>query len=96
MQPVRLGRVGTDDQWLILDGLKPGDRVVVDGFQKFVAGDQVNPKPWRGEPQSRRPRTPEPKPRSRLRADASAMPSFFIDRPIFAWVVALLDLPRSA
>ena len=42
--PVRLGRA-VDDHWLILDGVKPGDRVVVDGFQKFVAGDVVDPEP---------------------------------------------------
>ena len=43
--PVRLGRA-IDDRWLVLDGLKPGDSVIVDGFQKFVAGDVVSPKPW--------------------------------------------------
>lgn len=42
--PVRLGRA-LDGQWLILDGVKPGDRVIVDGFQKFVAGDLVDPRP---------------------------------------------------
>ncbi|MET0278359.1 MAG: efflux RND transporter periplasmic adaptor subunit [Pseudorhodoplanes sp.] len=45
VQPVRLGRV-TGEQWLVDEGLKPGDRVIVDGFQKFVAGDLVDPKPW--------------------------------------------------
>jgi membrane fusion protein (multidrug efflux system) len=45
MAPVRLGRV-VDNQWLVLDGVKPGDRVIVDGFQKFVAGDLIDPKPW--------------------------------------------------
>jgi membrane fusion protein, multidrug efflux system len=44
--PVRLGRA-VEDHWLILDGVKPGDRVIVDGFQKFVAGDVVSPKSWR-------------------------------------------------
>ncbi len=43
---VKLGRV-VDDRWLILDGVTPGDRVIVDGFQKFVAGDVVDPQPWR-------------------------------------------------
>jgi membrane fusion protein (multidrug efflux system) len=45
LQPVRLGRV-SGEQWLVDDGLKAGDRVIVDGFQKFVAGDLVAPKPW--------------------------------------------------
>ena len=40
--PVRLGHA-IDDRWLILDGVKPGDRVIVDGFQKFADGDVVNP-----------------------------------------------------
>jgi membrane fusion protein, multidrug efflux system len=44
---VKLGRT-IEDRWLILDGLNPGDRVIVDGFQKFVAGDVVDPQPWRG------------------------------------------------
>ncbi|MGQ0444497.1 MAG: efflux RND transporter periplasmic adaptor subunit, partial [Beijerinckiaceae bacterium] len=45
VQPVRLGHF-VDEQWLVLDGLKPGDRVVVEGFQKFAAGDVVDPVPW--------------------------------------------------
>ena len=45
---VRLGRA-IEDRWLILDGVKPGDRVIVEGFQKFEFGDRVNPKPWRDE-----------------------------------------------
>jgi len=48
VQPVRVGRV-VDDHWLVQEGLKPGDRVVVDGFQKFVPGSLVNPVPWRSE-----------------------------------------------
>ncbi|HTE81595.1 MAG TPA: efflux RND transporter periplasmic adaptor subunit [Reyranella sp.] len=47
-QPIRLGRV-VSGTWLIEEGLKPGDRVVVDGFQKFVAGDVVAPQPWQSE-----------------------------------------------
>ena len=43
---VRLGHA-IDDRWLILDGVKPGDRVIVDGFQKFADGDVVTPKLWR-------------------------------------------------
>lgn len=45
VQPVRLGRT-ISDQWIIEEGLKAGDRVIVDGFQKFVAGDRVNPTAW--------------------------------------------------
>jgi membrane fusion protein, multidrug efflux system len=30
----------------VSDGLKAGDRVVVDGFQKFAPGDKVKPQAW--------------------------------------------------
>ena len=45
IKPMRAGRV-VDEQWLVLDGLDPGDRVVVEGFQKFEPGDVVDPVPW--------------------------------------------------
>jgi membrane fusion protein (multidrug efflux system) len=32
--------------WIIAEGLKPGERVVVEGTQKAKAGVVVNPKPW--------------------------------------------------
>jgi membrane fusion protein (multidrug efflux system) len=48
VRQVRTGRV-VDDHWLIEDGLKAGDRVVVEGFQKFVAGERVRPVPWSQE-----------------------------------------------
>jgi membrane fusion protein (multidrug efflux system) len=42
VQAVRLGPQ-QEGQWMVLDGLKPGERVVVEGFQKFAAGDAVVP-----------------------------------------------------
>lgn len=45
-QPVRTGGL-IDGQWLITAGLKPGQRVVVEGFQKFVVGDAVKASDWR-------------------------------------------------
>ncbi len=44
-QPIRTG-TAQDGQWFVADGLKPGDRVVVEGFQKFAPGDKVNPQSW--------------------------------------------------
>jgi membrane fusion protein, multidrug efflux system len=44
-QPVRIGSL-QDGQWLVSEGLKAGDKVVVEGFQKFVAGDKVRPQAW--------------------------------------------------
>ena len=43
LQPVRLG-ASQDGRWVVVEGLKTGDRVVVDGFQKFAAGDSVRPR----------------------------------------------------
>src|ERR1700741_3142963 len=37
-------RVGSD--WVISDGLKPGDKVIAEGIQKVRPGVQVNPKPF--------------------------------------------------
>jgi membrane fusion protein (multidrug efflux system) len=45
----RMVKVGSaqGNQWVVLDGLKPGDQVIVDGFQKmFVPGAPVTPVPW--------------------------------------------------
>lgn len=45
VQPVRTGSV-QDGVWFITEGLKAGDKVVVEGFQKFAAGDKVKPQSW--------------------------------------------------
>ena len=45
-QPIRTGPV-QDGLTLITEGVKAGDKVVVDGFQKFAAGDKVAPQVWR-------------------------------------------------
>jgi len=44
-------RVG--NQWIIADGLKPGERVVAEGVQKVRPGMQVNPKPFAVETKGR-------------------------------------------
>jgi membrane fusion protein, multidrug efflux system len=45
-RPVKI-RQGQGGQWVVTEGLKAGDRVVVDGFQKmFVPGAPVTPVPW--------------------------------------------------
>ncbi|WP_296507915.1 efflux RND transporter periplasmic adaptor subunit [Rhodoferax sp.] len=47
-RPVKVGNA-QDNQWVILDGLKEGDQVIVDGFQKMmVPGAPVKPVPWNG------------------------------------------------
>jgi membrane fusion protein (multidrug efflux system) len=45
-RPIRV-RGAQGGQWVVTEGLKAGDRVIVDGFQKmFAPGAPVNPVPW--------------------------------------------------
>jgi RND family efflux transporter MFP subunit len=45
IRPVKVGdRIG--NQWVIAEGLKPGERVVAEGVQKVRPGMQVNPRPF--------------------------------------------------
>jgi len=46
IQQIATGRM-IDDQWLVTSGLKAGDRVVVEGFQKIGAGMTVQPVQWK-------------------------------------------------
>ena len=41
---VKLG-AQEDGEWVVLDGLKPGDRVIADGWQKVRPGQKVNAQP---------------------------------------------------
>lgn len=52
---IREVKVGdrTGNQWIIEDGLKPGERVVAEGLQKVRPGIQVNPKPFVMQAQGR-------------------------------------------
>jgi len=45
LQPIRVG-TAQDGQWFVSEGLKAGDKVVVEGFQKFAPGDKVKPQAW--------------------------------------------------
>ncbi|KQO56578.1 efflux RND transporter periplasmic adaptor subunit [Methylobacterium sp. CM6241] len=47
LRPLRTGAL-TDAGWTIEDGLKAGEIVVVEGFQKIQPGMPVNPVPWKG------------------------------------------------
>ena len=31
---------------MVLEGLQGGEKVIVEGFQKFAPGDKVKPRPW--------------------------------------------------
>jgi membrane fusion protein (multidrug efflux system) len=46
-RPVKVG-AAQGNQWIVLEGLKAGEQVVVDGFQKMmVPGAPVKPVPWK-------------------------------------------------
>ena len=45
-QPIRAASM-IEGQWLVSNGLKSGDRVIVEGFQKFAPGDTVKPNAWK-------------------------------------------------
>jgi membrane fusion protein (multidrug efflux system) len=44
-QPVKAD-TAQDGKWIITKGLKAGDRVIVEGFQKIKPGAMVKPMPW--------------------------------------------------
>ena len=45
-RPVKIGS-SVNGQWVVLEGLKPGEQVMVDGFQKLRGGAPVKPVPWK-------------------------------------------------
>jgi len=45
-RPVKLGSAAQGGQWVVLEGLKPGEQVMVDGFQKLRGPGPVKPVPW--------------------------------------------------
>ena len=48
----RAVKIGTakDEQWVVLEGLQPGEQVVVDGFQKLQGKARAKPVPWNPAP----------------------------------------------
>jgi RND family efflux transporter MFP subunit len=59
---VRAVKVGEQvgNMWIITEGLKPGERIVVAGIQKVKTGMVVNPKPFVAEPLAAEPLVAEP------------------------------------
>ena len=86
-RPVKLGPLAND--LVITDGLKYGDRVIVDGLQKDPARAKVKPVRAGARPTATRTAAPP------AGGGANAR-YFFIDRPIFAWVIALTIRARRA
>ena len=59
-RPVKIGGE-QNGQWVVLDGLKAGEMVMVDGFQKLRPGASVKPVPWRpGSPPAMAASAPRP------------------------------------
>lgn len=48
LQPIEVGQV-FDGNWVVRDGLEPGQQVVVEGFQKIAGGMEVTPIPLKPE-----------------------------------------------
>ncbi len=44
---IKIGGV-SGSEWIVLDGLKAGEQVIVEGFQKMRPGAPVKPVPWAG------------------------------------------------
>ena len=78
------------DQWLVSSGLAPGDRVIVEGMQKVRPGASVKVVPFE-RPQDRR-QTPKYGPAAcKIElTEAPMLSRFFLDRPVFAWVIAII------
>ncbi|WP_338765717.1 efflux RND transporter periplasmic adaptor subunit [Massilia sp. METH4] len=48
-QPVK-AEASTGDKWIVSEGLKGGERIIVEGFQKAKPGAPVAPQPWQPAP----------------------------------------------
>ena len=70
IRPVKVGaRAGTD--WVILSGLKPAEKVVVEGLQKIKSGAPVAAKPW-APPTEKAAAPAEPTPEAKSAAPPEA------------------------
>ncbi|MDQ6627469.1 MAG: efflux RND transporter periplasmic adaptor subunit [Pseudomonadota bacterium] len=69
-RPVKVGSAQGGD-WVILDGLKTGEMVMVDGFQKLRGNGPVRPVPWRA-PAASAASSPRPVPAARESAPAAS------------------------
>ena len=69
IRPVKVAE-RVDNLWVIEEGLKPGERVVVEGVQKARQGMTVNPRPFGAEGGAK----PEIKPQAKPEAPAKPEP----------------------
>src|SRR5690606_19202200 len=80
VRPVELGPLDGQN-WIIKSGLKIGDKVIISNLQKIGAGAPVKAitKKQAGNKANH----------TSSKSHNSSMSRFFIDQPIFAWVIAL-------
>ncbi len=81
------------EKWLVASGLAAGDRVIVEGMQKVRPGPRQRPSPS-GLTAPRQGRPP-----GRLRPinrGYMMLSKFFLDRPVFAWVIAIIIMLAGA
>ena len=55
LRTVKLDRVVDNTRWVVSSGLQPGERVIVEGFQKIRPGAKVAPQDWKSEAQAEQP-----------------------------------------
>ena len=99
-RPVRVGALH-DGLRAIEDGLKPGERVIVNGLQQVRPGVTVEPKlvdmpvapAARGPAETAqvlKPADSDPEARRNPERRPVMLARFFIDRPVLAWVISLV------
>ncbi len=79
------------DQWLVSSGLAPGDRVIAEGMQKVRPGAAVKEVPFDAPEIGGETGNDGPSSRKIDTNEGRAMLSrFFLKRPVFAWVIAII------
>ena len=63
-QPVKADTT-QGDKWVVSEGLKAGDRVIAEGFQKAKPGAVVKPVPWKGTEPATAKAAPQPDQKSK-------------------------------
>jgi membrane fusion protein (multidrug efflux system) len=66
------------DQWIIASGLKAGEKIIVEGFQKAQPGNPVKPVPWAA---AGRQAAAQAKPAAAAHTPAAAKPAAPADKP---------------
>ena len=70
-RPIKVGGQ-QNGQWVVLDGLKAGEQVMVDGFQKLRGGAPVKPVPWQAPSSKPVAQAPSAAPAASAAAGATA------------------------